>query len=133
MTDDSDSNLRDMTDQEPTEQVYGDLYNGPKNEVVKAPPYSPRTRLGRRESAERCAGGRHGHRRHRFRGGILCFPKVLLAANAVKTGMEILLPLLAETLAEPIGNVVIGTAEGDIHDIGKNLAPMMLEDAALPA
>lgn len=64
-----------------------------------------------------------------FRDGILFVPEVLLAANAMKAGMEILRPLLAETGAEPIGKVVIGTVKGDIHDIGKNLVAMMLEGA----
>ena len=56
-----------------------------------------------------------------FRDGILFVPEVLLAANAMKAGMAVLRPLLAETGAEPIGKVVIGTVKGDIHDIGKNL------------
>ncbi|MEM7141090.1 MAG: B12-binding domain-containing protein, partial [Actinomycetota bacterium] len=60
-----------------------------------------------------------------FRDGILFVPEVLLAANAMKAGMAILRPLLAETGAEPIGTVVIGTVKGDIHDIGKNLVGMM--------
>ena len=64
-----------------------------------------------------------------FRDGILFVPEVLLAANAMKVGMAILRPLLAETGAEPIGIVVIGTVKGDIHDIGKNLVGMMLEGA----
>ncbi|MFQ5558919.1 MAG: corrinoid protein, partial [Acidimicrobiales bacterium] len=64
-----------------------------------------------------------------FRDGILFVPEVLLAANAMKAGMAILRPLLAETGAEPIGTVVIGTVKGDIHDIGKNLVAMMLEGA----
>ena len=64
-----------------------------------------------------------------FRDGILFVPEVLLAANSMKAGMEILRPLLAETGAEPIGKVVIGTVKGDIHDIGKNLVSMMLEGA----
>ena len=64
-----------------------------------------------------------------FRDGILFVPEVLLAANAMKAGMAILRPLLAETGAEPIGKVVIGTVKGDIHDIGKNLVAMMLEGA----
>src|SRR6185369_4867997 len=51
------------------------------------------------------------------------------AANAMKAGMAILRPLLAETGVEPIGKVVIGTVKGDIHDIGKNLVAMMLEGA----
>jgi methanogenic corrinoid protein MtbC1 len=64
-----------------------------------------------------------------FRDGILFVPEVLLAANAMKGGMEILRPLLAETGVEPIGKIVIGTVKGDIHDIGKNLVSMMLEGA----
>jgi methylmalonyl-CoA mutase cobalamin-binding domain/chain len=64
-----------------------------------------------------------------FRDGILFVPEVLLAANAMKAGMHILRPLLAETGAESIGKVVVGTVKGDIHDIGKNLVAMMLEGA----
>ena len=64
-----------------------------------------------------------------FRDGILFVPEVLLAANAMKAGMHILRPLLAETGAESIGKIVIGTVKGDIHDIGKNLVGMMLEGA----
>ena len=64
-----------------------------------------------------------------FRDGILFVPEVLLAAKAMKAGMAILRPLLAETGAEPIGSIVIGTVKGDIHDIGKNLVGMMLEGA----
>ncbi len=64
-----------------------------------------------------------------FRDGILFVPEVLLAANAMKAGMEVLRPLLAETGADTIGKVVIGTVKGDIHDIGKNLVAMMLEGA----
>ena len=64
-----------------------------------------------------------------FRDGILFVPEVLLAAKAMKAGMAILRPLLAETGAETVGTVVIGTVKGDIHDIGKNLVAMMLEGA----
>jgi methylmalonyl-CoA mutase cobalamin-binding domain/chain len=64
-----------------------------------------------------------------FRDGILFVPEVLLAAKAMKAGMAILRPLLAETGADTIGTVVIGTVKGDIHDIGKNLVAMMLEGA----
>ena len=64
-----------------------------------------------------------------FRDGILFVPEVLLSANAMKAGMGILRPLLAETGALPVGKVVIGTVKGDIHDIGKNLVGMMLEGA----
>src|SRR5918998_5445361 len=64
-----------------------------------------------------------------FRDGILFVPEVLLAANAMKGGMAILRPLLAETGAPPSGKMVIGTVKGDIHDIGKNLVGMMMEGA----
>jgi methanogenic corrinoid protein MtbC1 len=64
-----------------------------------------------------------------FRDGILFVPEVLLAANAMKAGMAVLRPLLAETGAQTIGRVVLGTVKGDIHDIGKNLVGMMLEGA----
>ena len=64
-----------------------------------------------------------------FRDGILFVPEVLLAANAMKAGMAVLRPLLAETGAKPVGKMVIGTVKGDIHDIGKNLLGMMMEGA----
>ena len=64
-----------------------------------------------------------------FRDGILFVPEVLMAAKAMKAGMAILRPLLAETGAPEIGTMVIGTVKGDIHDIGKNLVAMMMEGA----
>ena len=64
-----------------------------------------------------------------FRDVILFVPEVLMAAKAMKAGMEILRPLLAETGAPQVGTMVIGTVKGDIHDIGKNLVAMMMEGA----
>ena len=64
-----------------------------------------------------------------FRDGILFVPEVLMAANAMKAGMEILRPLLTETGAPRVGTMVVGTVKGDIHDIGKNLVAMMMEGA----
>ncbi len=64
-----------------------------------------------------------------FRDGILFVPEVLMAAKAMKAGMEILRPLLANTGAEQIGTMIVGTVKGDIHDIGKNLVAMMMEGA----
>jgi 5-methyltetrahydrofolate--homocysteine methyltransferase len=64
-----------------------------------------------------------------FRDGILFVPEVLMAANAMKAGMAVLRPLLAETGAPRVGKMVIGTVKGDIHDIGKNLVVMMMEGA----
>jgi 5-methyltetrahydrofolate--homocysteine methyltransferase len=62
-----------------------------------------------------------------FRAGELFVPEVLIAARAMHAGMDILKPLLTEGEAEMEGKVVIGTVEGDLHDIGKNLVAMMLE------
>ncbi len=64
-----------------------------------------------------------------FRDGVLFVPEVLMAAKAMKAGMAILRPLLAETGASRVGTMVIGTVKGDIHDIGKNLVSMMMEGA----
>ncbi len=64
-----------------------------------------------------------------FSSGEIFVPEMLMAANAMKAGLEILRPILATTDAEPVGKVVIGTVEGDLHDIGKNLVTMMLEGA----
>jgi 5-methyltetrahydrofolate--homocysteine methyltransferase len=56
-------------------------------------------------------------------------PEVLCAAKAMQGALEILKPVLAETGAKPVGTVVIGTVQGDLHDIGKNLVSMMLQGA----
>lgn len=121
--------LNSLTDQELIEQVHDDLYNGLLDEVVEA----TNIFLARGWGADKVLGDAlvEGMRivGIDFRDGILFVPEVLLAANAMKAGMEILRPLLAETGAEPIGKVVIGTVKGDIHDIGKNLVSMMLEGA----
>src|ERR1700731_4634667 len=121
--------LASLNDEELTEQVHDDLYNGLKNEVEEA----TRLFLTRGWSAERVLNDAlvEGMRivGIDFRDGILFVPEVLLAANSMKGGMEILRPLLAESGIEPIGKVVIGTVKGDIHAIGKNLVSMMLEGA----
>lgn len=54
-------------------------------------------------------------------------PEVLVSARAMNTGIELLKPLLKEEGSEPIGKACIGTVEGDLHDIGKNIVRMMLE------
>ena len=124
-----DFDLASLNDEELIEQVHDDLYNGLKEEVEEA----TRIFLQRGWAAEKVLNDAlvEGMRivGIDFRDGILFVPEVLLAANAMKGGMEILRPLLAETGVEPIGKVVIGTVKGDIHDIGKNLVSMMLEGA----
>src|ERR1700680_2009369 len=121
--------LDSLNDQELTEQVHDDLSNGLKEEVEHA----TRIFLGRGWSPEKVLNQAlvEGMRivGIDFRDGILVVPEVLLAANAMKGGMEILRPILASSDVEPIGKIVIGTVKGDIHDIGKNLVSMMLEGA----
>ena len=64
-----------------------------------------------------------------FKNNVFYVPEVLIAARAMKAGMDILRPLLADEGVEPLGKVAIGTVKGDLHDIGKNLVAMMLEGA----
>ena len=119
--------LSELDDGELVEQMHEDLYDGLKEEIVEGTSIL----LERKWSAERVLNESlvEGMRivGVDFRDGILFVPEVLLAANAMKGGMEILRPLLAETGVKPIGKMVIGTVKGDIHDIGKNLVAMMLE------
>ena len=65
----------------------------------------------------------------RFKAEEMFIPEVLRCAKCMHGAMEILRPLLAETGAEPIGTLIIGTVKGDLHDIGKNLVGMMFEGA----
>jgi 5-methyltetrahydrofolate--homocysteine methyltransferase len=64
-----------------------------------------------------------------FKAGDLFVPEVLVAARAMQAGMGVLRPLLAEAGVPSAGKYVIGTVQGDLHDIGKNLVKMMLEGA----
>jgi 5-methyltetrahydrofolate--homocysteine methyltransferase len=63
----------------------------------------------------------------KFKKNEVYVPEVLIAARAMKAGMEILKPALLAAKVQPRGTVVIGTVKGDLHDIGKNLVGMMLE------
>lgn len=65
----------------------------------------------------------------RFKRDEIYIPEVLIAARAMKMAMEILEPKLTEAGVEPLGTVVMGTVQGDLHDIGKNLVAMMLRGA----
>ena len=127
--DEEDIVLADLDDGELVEQMHDDLYNGLKEEIEEG----TNLLLGRGWGPSRVLDEAlvEGMRivGVDFRDGILFVPEVLMAANAMKGGMAILRPLLAETGAESIGKVVIGTVKGDIHDIGKNLVGMMLEGA----
>ena len=130
VTEDSQEiDLASLSDDELTEQMHNDLYDGMAAEITEG----TNILLGRGWSPDRVLNDAlvEGMRivGIDFRDGILFVPEVLLAANAMKSGMAILRPLLAETGAPRIGKVVIGTVKGDIHDIGKNLVAMMLEGA----
>lgn len=65
----------------------------------------------------------------KFKNNEFYVPEVLIAARAMKQGMEVLRPKLIEGGVEPVAKVAIGTVRGDLHDIGKNLVAMMMEGA----
>ena len=129
MTDDDEIILDELNDEDLVLQMHDDLYDGLKEEIEEGvrillarswTPYDVLTKA--LVEGMRIVG-------IDFRDGILFVPEVLLAANAMKAGMAILKPLLAETGAPRLGKMVIGTVKGDIHDIGKNLVCMMMEGA----
>lgn len=121
--------LNSLSDDELVEQMFDDLYDGLKEEIEEGVhillkrgwiPYDVLTKA--LVAGMKIVG-------EDFRDGILFVPEVLMSANAMKAGMTILRPLLAETGAPKVGKMVIGTVKGDIHDIGKNLVTMMMEGA----
>ena len=126
---DEEIDLNALSDEDLVTQMHDDLYDGLAPEIAEG----TNILLGRGWGPDKVLNTAlvEGMRivGIDFRDGILFVPEVLLAANAMKSGMAILRPLLAETGAQPIGKVVIGTVKGDIHDIGKNLVAMMLEGA----
>jgi len=127
--DDEELILADLSDEDLTAQMHDDLYDGMQPEIAEG----TQILLDRGWGPDKVLNDAlvEGMRivGIDFRDGILFVPEVLLAANAMKAGMAILRPLLAETGAEAVGKVVIGTVKGDIHDIGKNLVAMMMEGA----
>ena len=125
MTDSDDIDLKALGDDELVAQMHDDLYDGLKEEIEEGvqillyrgwEPYRVLTDALVEGMRIVCID---------FRDGILFVPEVLLSAGAMKGGMAILRPLLAETGAPPVGKMVIGTVKGDIHDIGKNLVSMI--------
>ena len=129
MADDGELDLNSLSDDDLVQQMHDDLYDGMKEEIEQSvqillgrgwTPYDTLTRA--LVEGMRIVG-------IDFRDGILFVPEVLMSANAMKGGMAILRPLLAETGAPKVGKMVIGTVKGDIHDIGKNLVCMMMEGA----
>ena len=129
MSDEEEIILADLDDDELVQQMHDDLYDGLQDEIregveiLLARDWTPYDVLTKALVEGMTIVGID------FRDGILFVPEVLMAANAMKAGMFILRPLLAETGAPKVGSMVIGTVKGDIHDIGKNLVSMMLEGA----
>ena len=129
LEDEEELDLSSLSDEDLVLQMHDDLYDGLKEEIEEGTNillergWAPDTVLSEAlVEGMRIVG-------IDFRDGILFVPEVLLSANAMKGGMAILRPLLAETGAPPLGKAVIGTVKGDIHDIGKNLVGMMWEGA----
>jgi methylmalonyl-CoA mutase cobalamin-binding domain/chain len=129
MSEEDDIVLAELSDADLVLQMHDDLCDGLKEEIEEGTQilldrdWTPERVLGEALVDGMTVVGID------FRDGILFVPEVLLAANAMKGGMSILKPLLAETGAKPVGTMVIGTVKGDIHDIGKNLVAMMMEGA----
>jgi len=127
--DDEDIVLSELPDDELVAQMHDDLYDGLGEEIIEG----TQILLDRGWDAsklldEALVAGMNIVGKD-FRDGILFVPEVLMAANAMKGGMGLLRPILANTGAKPVGKMVIGTVKGDIHDIGKNLVGMMMEGA----
>ena len=121
--------LSELSDEDLVLQMHDDLYDGLKEEIVEGTEILLERGWAPDQVLEKALVDGMTIVGIDFRDGILFVPEVLLAANAMKGGMTILRPLLAETGAKPVGKMVIGTVKGDIHDIGKNLVGMMLEGA----
>ncbi len=126
---DDELDLTTLNDTELVIQMHDDLYDGLADEIFEG----TNILLGRGWGPERVLNNALVDGMTivgiDFRDGILFVPEVLKSANAMKAGMAVLKPLLAETGAKPVGSMVIGTVKGDIHDIGKNLVGMMMEGA----
>jgi len=127
--DEEEIDLASLSTDELVEQMHDDLYDGLRDEIVEATNILLERGWGPSKVLDNALVEGMRIVGIDFRDGILFVPEVLLAANAMKGGMGILRPLLAETGAQTIGKAVIGTVKGDIHDIGKNLVGMMWEGA----
>jgi len=129
LQDNADIVLSELPNDELVEQMQDDLYDGLAEEIAEGTTILLDRGWEPTQVLEDALVGGMNVVGEDFRDGILFVPEVLLAANAMKAGMAILRPLLAETGAKPVGKMVIGTVKGDIHDIGKNLVGMMMEGA----
>ena len=124
-----DLDLSTLPDDELVEQMHDDLYNGLKEEVAEGTQIFLDRGWGANKVLNEALVAGMTIVGIDFRDGILFVPEVLMSANAMKAGMALLKPLLAESDEPAAGKMVIGTVKGDIHDIGKNLVCMMMEGA----
>jgi len=127
--DEEELDLSTLPDDELVEQMHDDLYNGLKEEVAEGTQILLDRGWGANKVLNEALVDGMTIVGIDFRDGILFVPEVLMSANAMKAGMAILKPLLAESDEPAAGKMVIGTVKGDIHDIGKNLVCMMMEGA----
>jgi len=109
------------------EQIKETLMKGKANDVKTLVQQALNENIGAAEILNNGLLSGMGIIGERFKKNEVYVPEVLIAARAMKAGMEILKPALAAAKVEPRGVVVIGTVKGDLHDIGKNLVGMMLE------
>ena len=128
MSEEDDFDLNDLDDKELVEQIQDDLYDGLDDEVTEG----TKILLDRGWDANDVLGdalvGGMKIVGIDFRDGILFVPEVLKCAGAMKGGMNILRPILAQSSEDTsLGKFVIGTVKGDIHDIGQKLVSMMCE------
>ncbi len=121
--------LSELPDSELVEQMFDDLYDGLADEIGEGTQILLDRGWDSKKVLDEALVGGMNIVGADFRDGILFVPEVLLAANAMKSGMNILQPFLSAAGTEPVGKLVIGTVKGDIHDIGKNLVGMMMEGA----
>jgi methylmalonyl-CoA mutase cobalamin-binding domain/chain len=128
---DQSPNLQDLSTEELLELMMDDLYDGLADEVVAEVNECLRRGMTAYETMTRGLVAGMDIVGQDFGAGVIFVPEVLMAAKAMKAGMEVLRPLLTQTGAPKIGTAVIGTVKGDIHDIGKNLVAMMWEGAGI--
>ena len=130
MSDNNDIILEDLSDDDLVEQMKDDLYDGLADEVHTGTQILLKRGWDANDVLAQALVEGMRIVGIDFRDGVLFVPEVLQCAGAMKSGMELLRPILANTDSKSsLGTFVIGTVKGDIHDIGKNLVGMMLEGA----
>jgi 5-methyltetrahydrofolate--homocysteine methyltransferase len=111
------------------EQIKENLMKGKANDVKALVQQALSDKVGAADILNKGLLAGMGVIGERFKKNEVYVPEVLIAARAMKAGMDVLKPALAAAKVEPRGVVVVGTVKGDLHDIGKNLVCMMLEGA----